>query len=148
MSLWLYLQLPRLALECLPHRPEYPAVVLEHQRVITANDVALAAGIKPGQSGATVRTLLGATSLQLLERDPAREVRALEQLKCWAYSITPTLECWRKRGLQLEIGGCLRLHGGIEQLIGNAQTELLQRGFTSRVGLAPNRHAAELLSDW
>ena len=148
MSLWLYLQLPRLALECLPHRPECPAVVLEHQRVITANDVALAAGIKPGQSGATVRTLLGATSLQILERDPAREVRALEQLKCWAYSITPPLECWRKQGLQLEIGGCLRLHGGIEQLIGNAQTELLQRGFTSRVGLAPNRHAAELLSDW
>ncbi len=146
MSLWLCFRLPQLPLECLPHRQEYPAVVLEHQRVAVANDAALAAGIKPGQSSSTVRALLDSPDLQLLERDRVQEAGALEQLACWAYSFTPTLERWQENGLQLEIGRCLKLYNGLERLVENAQTDLLQRGFTHRIGLASNRYAAELLS--
>lgn len=148
MSLWLCLHFPRLPLECLSHRQEHPAIVIERQRVTVANDVALAAGVKPEQSSATVRTLVDSPDLQIFERNHAQEARALAQLECWAYGITPTLERWQETGLQLEIGRCLKLHGGLEKLLGDVQAYLLQRGFTAKAGLAPNRLAAELLGYW
>ncbi|MDB2353012.1 DNA polymerase Y family protein [Luminiphilus sp.] len=148
MSLWLYLRFPRLPLECQPLQQDYPAVVIERQRVIAVNDEAQSAGLKPGQSTATVRALVETPHLQLLERDPSQEARALERLEYWAYSITPTLERWQNEGLQLEVGRCLKLHGGLKELVNNIQSDLEQRGFTVRSGLAPNRCAAWLLSHW
>ncbi len=148
MSLWLYLRFPRLPLECQPLQQDHPAVVIERQRVIAVNDEAQSAGLKPGQSTATVRALVETPHLQLLERDPSQEARALERLECWAYSITPTLERWQNEGLQLEVGRCLKLHGGLKELVNNIQSDLEQRGFTVRSGLAPNRCAAWLLSHW
>jgi protein ImuB len=148
MSLWLYLRFPQLPLECQPLQQDYPAVVIERQRVIAVNDEAQLTGLKPGQSTATVRALVDTSQLQLLERDASQEVLALERLECWAYSITPTLERWQTEGLQLEVGRCLKLYGGLTKLFNNIQSDLEQRGFTVRSGLAPNRSAAWLLSHW
>jgi len=148
MSLWLYLRFPQLPLECHPRQQECPVVVIERQRVIALNEEAQSAGLKLGQSTATVRAIVDTSHLQLLERDLSQETRALERLECWAYSITPTLERWQNEGLQLEVGRCLKLHGGLKKLFNSIQTDLEQRGFTVRPGLAPNRSAAWLLSHW
>jgi len=146
MSLWLCLRFPQLSLECLAHRPEHPAVVIERQRVWVANDLAQMAGIAQGQSTTTVRALLTTTELQIFERDIPGEERTLAQLERWAYSFTPTLERWWGDSLQLEVGKCLKLHGDLGELVIRLESELKQRGFTSCIGLAPNRSAAWLLT--
>ena len=148
MSLWLYLRFPQLSLECQPLQQDYPAVVIERQRVIAVNDEAQLVGLKLGQSTATVRALVDTSHLQLIERDPSQELRALEHLECWAYSITPTLERWQNEGIQLEVGRCLKLYGGLKRLFDSIQNDLEKRGFTVKSGLAPNRSAAWLLSHW
>ena len=56
---------------------------------------------------------------QLLERDEGAEQRCLQQLCCWAYGITPSLFTWRQDCLQLEIGGCLNLFQGLDNLLAN-----------------------------
>ena len=146
MSLWLCLRFPQLSLECLAHRPEHPAVVIERQRVWVANDLAQMAGIAQGQSTTTVRALLTTTELQIFERDIPGEERTLAQLERWAYSFTPTLERWWGDSLQLEVGKCLKLHGDLGELVTRLESELKQRGFTPCIGLAPNRSAAWLLT--
>ena len=91
MSLWLCLRFDQLPLQCLNRSEELPVVVLARQRVLRANDCAAALGIREGMGSATVRALVGDEPVQLLERDPDAEHRCLQQLCCWAYSVTPTL---------------------------------------------------------
>lgn len=150
MSLWLCIRLPNLPLECLCRQPAIadtcPIVVLERQRVVASNDLAYTAGVRPGQSGGTVRALLNSDDLQIIERDSTRENATLQQLQSWAYSLTPTLECWNNDSLQLEIGRCLKLHGSIEALISRIRQGFAQRGFSIELGLANTRSAAWLLS--
>ena len=146
MSLWLCLRFPQLAMECLAHRPEDPAVVIERQRVYAANDTAQLSGVAVGQSTATVRALLTTPELQVFERNITKETKCLEQLEQWAYSFTPTLERYWADSLQLEVGRCLKLHGDLGELLTRLEGELKQRGFTPCLGLAPNRSAAWLLS--
>ena len=146
MSLWLCVRFPRLPLDCLSKEESRPVVVLERQRVVAANDEALATGVSCGQSASTVRALIADDTLILLERDRTQEQRALQRLLHWAYSITPTLEAWQDNALQLEVGSCLRLYGSIEPLIAQLQRAMAHRGFVTRFALAPNRIAAGLLS--
>ena len=146
MSLWLCIRFPDLPLEALSQNTHQPVIVLEKRRVVSCNDVAAMDGIAAGQSVDTARALLADTGAQLLERDRPRERTALEKLQCWAYSITPTLECHGDNCLQLEIGSCLRLHGDPSQLVMRIQSALQQRGFRGVFGIASNRIAAYLLS--
>lgn len=146
MSLWLCLRLPRLPLEALLRDDTQPVAVLERQRVVCANDAALALGIDTGQSASTARALAADEALTLLERDPAREQETLCQLQNWAYSTTPSLCIWRGNSLQLELGRCLRLHGAIEPLVRRLELGLSQRGFSPIPALAENREAAWVLT--
>lgn len=146
MSLWLCIRFPDLPLEALSQNTCQPVIVLEKRRVVSCNDVAAMDGITTGQSVDTARALLADTGAQLLERDRQRERTVLEKLQCWAYSITPTLECHGENCLQLEIGSCLRLHGDPSQLVMRIQNALQQRGFRGAFGIASNRVAAHLLS--
>ncbi len=150
MSLWLCLRFEQLPLQAL--RPDtqgcegqlLPVVVLEKQRVVRACDQAAALGVRPDMGTATVRAL--AEDVRLLERDPQQEQNCLQQLCCWAYSITPTLYSWRQDCLLLEIGGCLNLFRGLQPLLDRIDTDLSLRGFSYCQGLAPTPKAAWLLS--
>jgi len=146
VSLWLCLRFEQLPLHCLNRSEDQPVAVLARQRVVCANDCANALGIREGMGTATVRTLAGAEPLQLLERDESAEQRCLEQLCCWAYSVTPTLHIWRKDCLQLEIGGCLNLFRGLDTLLAEVASGIGGRGYQAQYGLAPTPRAAWLLS--
>ena len=124
---------------------EHPVAVLEKQRVLLANEPAVALGVAPGQSAATARTLV--EGITLLERDPAAEQRCLQQLCCWAYSITPTLFPHGDHFLLLEIGSCMRLYGSVEALLTRIRRELSHRGHACRYGLGPTPGAAALFAD-
>ncbi|KZX56926.1 hypothetical protein A3709_03890 [Halioglobus sp. HI00S01] len=146
MSLWLCLRFHLLPLKCLERTEERAVVVLEKQRVLRANDCAAAAGVREGMKPATVRALVGDDPLQLLERDTAAEARCLQQLCCWAYSITPSLHSWHGDCLQLEIGSCLALYRGLPPLLEEVRRGLASRGFSACFALAPTPKAAWLLS--
>ena len=146
MSLWLCLRFEQLPLQCLNRSEEQPVVVLARQRVLRTNDCAAALGIREGMGGATVRALAGDDPVVLLERDENAEQRCLQQLCCWAYSITPSLHAWREDCLQLEIGGCLGLFQGLEALLAEVADALGSRGYRVRRGLAPTPKSAWLLS--
>lgn len=146
MSLWLCLRFPLLPLECLPPETERPVAVVESQRIVAANELALSAGIKPGHSSSTARALIEDGELRLLNRDRNREAQVIEQLLCWAYGFTPTLEAWHGNTLQLEVGSCLKLYRDVNRLNDALKRKLAYRGFTVASGLAPNRWSAWLLS--
>lgn len=146
MSLWLCLRFHQLPLQCLSRSEEQAIALLDKQRVLRANDCAASLGVREGMRAATVRALAGDEPMQLLERDPAAEERSLQQLCCWAYSITPTLYCWNSDCLQLEIGSCLTLYRGLEPLLAEVNGGLGKRGIQATAGLAPTPKAAWLLS--
>jgi len=146
VSLWLCLRFEQLPLHCLNRSEEQPVVVLARQRVVCANDCAAALGIVPDMSAATVRALADEETVLLLEHNEDTQQRSLEQLCCWAYSITPTLHIWRKDCLQLEIGGCLNLFRGLDSLLTEVTSGIAGRGYQAQYGLAPTPKAAWLLS--
>lgn len=146
MSLWLCLRFDQLPLQCLSRCEQLPVAVMSAQRVLRANDCAAALGIREGMGTATVRALAGDEPLRLLERDVAVEQRCLQQLCCWAYSITPTLCIWQPDCLQLEIGGCLGLFRGLDALLAEVASGIGSRGYSAHYALAPTPKAAWLLS--
>jgi protein ImuB len=146
VSLWLCLRFDQLPLQCLSRCEQQPVVVLAAQRVLHANDCAATAGIRQGMGTATVRALAGDEPVRLLERNEQTEQHCLQQLCCWAYSITPTLCTWQADCLQLEIGGCLSLFRGLDALLLEVTSGIGSRGYRARYGLAPTPKAAWLLS--
>jgi protein ImuB len=146
VSLWLCLRFDQLPLQSLSRCEQQPVAVLASQRVLRANDCAAALGIREGMGTATVRALAGDEPLRLLERDVAAEQRCLQQLCCWAYSITPTLCIWQPDCLQLEIGGCLGLFRGLDALLAEVASGIGSRGYSAHYALAPTPKAAWLLS--
>jgi protein ImuB len=146
VSLWLCLRFDQLPLQCLSRSEEQAVAVLARQRVVRANDCAAALGISEGMGTTTLRALAGEDPVQLLERDEGAEQHCLQQLCCWAYSITPHLFSWRQDCLQLEIGGCLTLFQGLEPLLAAVTNGIDSRGYRAQYGLAPTPKAAWLLS--
>ena len=146
MSLWLCLRFHQLPLQCLNRSETQAAVVLAKQRVLRCNDYAAGLGIREGMGAATVRGLLEDEPVQLLERDTAAEARCLQQLCCWAYSITPSLHAHGEDCLQLEVGSCLALFRGMDTLLVEVVRGIAGRGFQVEYGLAPTPGAAWLLS--
>lgn len=144
--LWLCLRFSRLSLQCLSRDDDAPRAVVARQRLLCLNDSAAACGLQPGMGIATARTLCGEQGLQLLERDPGAEARCLQELCCWAYSITPNLYPWRGDCLLLEVGGSLRLFGGLHSLLHQVDRELAQRRYHVDSGVAATPKAAWLLT--
>ena len=130
--MWLCLRFSQLPLQCLNHSEEQSVAVLHKQRIVRVNDCGAALGIKEDMSAATARALTESdtdTPFIVLERDLDAEQRALQQLCCWAYSITPTLYIERTDTLQLEIGGCLKLFRGLDTLLAEISHSISTRGY-------------------
>jgi len=148
-KLWLCLRFHKLPLQALTRQADSggegrPVAVLDRQRVLLCDDEAAELGIKSGASAATVRAL--ADNILLLERNPAAEQRCLQQLCCWAYSISPSLHPFREDSLLLEIGSCLGMYRGLTTLLARVRSDLSCRGYSYHSGLAPTPRAAWLLS--
>ncbi|MEO8410199.1 MAG: DNA polymerase Y family protein, partial [Propionivibrio sp.] len=140
--MWLALHLPQLPLEASAHLPS-PSAIIERGRVLCADNAARQAGIARGTGAAAARMLVPA--IALIDRDRQREIAALHRLACWAGSLTPRISLTPDT-LLLEIGGCLRLFGGLEKLVAAAQDGIQAQGFSARIAAAPTPLGAEWLA--
>jgi protein ImuB len=146
---WLGLYFPDLAIEVHTHgEPVAAGFVVSHraagqERVYRCNASAMARGIRVGMSLAAALALQ--EGLQVVSRDFVREQQALEDLAAWAYQFSDHV-CFDPRCLLLEVGGSLRLFGGIGPLLARVQRELPQLGFRARHAMAPTPAAAALLA--
>lgn len=83
-----------------------------------------------------------APALSVAARDPAREAAALEALACACGRYTPRLALAPPAALLLEIGGCLRLFGGLDKLLAAARTDVEAQGFRVQAAVAPTPQGA------
>ena len=115
-----------------------------YPRVVAANMAARAAGIRTDQliSGA----LALAPDLVLRDRDRDAEARALAQLTTWALTFTPMACLAPPDAMVADIGGSLRLFGGLPRLVARLAGGTHALGYAGRLGIAPTPGAALLLA--
>jgi protein ImuB len=130
-QLWLAVHLPRFALECLLEEPaSAPTVVVESGRrgeVVVGNERAREAGIGAGMRLGTALTL--AAGLVVLERDPSRELAALERLAAWGERLTSMVSIEPPDGVLLEVSGSLKLFGSLDNIRALLREELSRRHY-------------------
>lgn len=141
--LWLALHFPLLPIEALPLR-QPPSAVVARGRVLVADKMAVAAGVRAGQKLSTALGLQPA--LAVFERDAGRERFALESLACWAGRFTPTISLLPPDTLLLEIGGCLRLFGGAEAIIAAVLAGCAEQSYSACWAAAPTPLGARWLA--
>ena len=73
---------------------------------------------------------------------PAARPDPLPPLACWAGGFTPRVSLAPPAGLLLEIGGCLRLWGGLERLVAAVAADLEGQGHVATLAVAPAPQAA------
>ena len=119
-------------------------MVLEQERVAALSPLARAAGVRLGmrRGGA----LMLAPSAQLYERDPRRELAALNDVALAMLQFTPQVAEAEEATLLLDVGASLRLFGGIRALCRRIAASLRTLGLTGRLGCAPSARAAWLLA--
>ncbi len=110
------------------------------QRILLCNDKADRRGVRPGMAVAAAQALLD--DLQLVLRDESRERVALEQLAAWSLRYTSVVSLAPPQALLLEIGGSLKLFGGLERLCTQAHDELRELGYKAATAVAPTPLAA------
>jgi protein ImuB len=147
-ELWIAVDLPALALECLPgeHFAE-PAVVVEagkRREVVACNERAHEAGVGLGMPLGTAMALVA--RLTVLERDPRLEQASLERLAAWAVALTPLVSIAPPESVLLEVSGSLNLFGGLAAIRERLVSELACRHRTYRVSAAPTPTAAVWLA--
>jgi protein ImuB len=150
--LWLCLHVPQLSLEVFSRsRPgdlSAPLAVVAgngaRQAVYACNTSAMAAGIHPGLKTASALALAG--NLQVCERDEDAERRALEALAAWAMQFTSQVSLQPPDALLLEIGGSLRLFGGMEALLRRVRRCAFALGYHAACGVAPTPLGACILA--
>lgn len=86
-----------------------------------------------------------APAITLTQRNPLREDAAIQALACWAGGLTPRISLTPDT-LLLEIGSCLRLFGGLENLVNAAKEGVQTQGFTVELAVAPTPMGAQWLA--
>ena len=111
-----------------------------HPRVVVANGMALDRGVSPGLKLSAAQARIPA--LVVLNRSAEAERRELASLACWARGITPLVSLEPSRALVLEVGGSLKLWGGIDPIRKAFNGELGRRRLTAHLCAAPTALAA------
>ena len=150
--LWMGLHFPRLPLEALDRdagaASAPPLAVASdgsaNASLLAVNERARAAGIHPGMGLAAACAC--APRLEIRGRDPVLEAAALQDLALWAGRFTAFVSPAPPAGLLLEIGGSLRLFGGVDLLRQGIESGLHELGFEASIGIAPVPAAAWLLA--
>ena len=144
--MWLYVRFPLLLLDREPGAGvaiNEPQALLAQRSILEANRAAQAAGIRPGQSLTTARSLC--PGLQCRAPCADRMQKQLEQLALWAYRFTPEL-CLTPEGLLLNVAGSLKLFNGFLPLYRRFQWGFRKRRIPAVYGLGHSPLAAELVS--
>jgi len=147
--LWAALRFPDLSLQLyLRGGDPCGAVIVQETgnppRVLSCNESAAKAGIKPGMAVSAAHALT--PKLQIRTRDCAKEAKALAGIAAWATQFTPTVSLASSNEILIEISGCQRLFGGLRPLSGRIRIGLAELGYLATVVLAPTPTAALLLA--
>jgi len=142
-QLWLCVYLPVLPLEAVVSTTDAAAVFEDQQgirKILLANALAHAAGVRPGLTVNAALALLPA--LQLEERNPRQETAVLKDLAAWSEKFTSFTVVDGSSLLLMEIAGSLKLFGGIKPLRERIVKGLVSQGFQVEVAIAPTPLAA------
>jgi protein ImuB len=150
--LWACLLLPSLPLDVFaralsPADAAQPFAVTtggHYPRIVAANAAARDAAIAPDQlvSAAFAR----APGIVLRDRDHQLEAAELAGVAAWATQFTPTVSLAPPDAVRAEIGGSLRLFGGLSQLATELVCGVQDLGYSARLALAPTPLAALLFA--
>lgn len=143
--LWLALHFPLLTLEAEHGMEATPRVLVHRQRVVLANAAARDAGVESGLRLGTARALCEA--LRVHEASEERQHAALEREARHLLALTPSVCTAPPSTLLLEVGGCLKLFGGLSGLLTRVDRYRLHCGLTTRLGLGHTPLAAWHLTD-
>ena len=113
-------------------------------RIVGVNAAARDAGVHSGQLVSASLAL--APDLVLRERDLTAEAAALEAVASWATQFTPTVALASPDAVLAEIGGSLRLFGGLARLKARLARGAQDLGYAPRWVFAPTSASALLLS--
>jgi protein ImuB len=152
--LWACLLLPRLPLDVFAAArapsasdPAPPFAVTtggHYPRIVGADALALAAGIRPGELVSAALAL--APGIVLRERDAFAEARALAAVATWATQFSPAISLAPPDAVLVEIGGSLRLFGGLAALLARLREGIRELGYAARWAVAPTAAAALLFA--
>ena len=113
-------------------------------RIIGANAAARDAGVHSGQLVSA--SLAFSPDLVLRERDPGAESAALEAVASWATQFTPAIALAPPSAVLAEIGGSLRLFGGLAALTARLSQGAHDLGYAAQWAFAPTSAAALLFA--
>lgn len=123
MRVFLAVHLPKLPLEVFRPRwspePGHGSVVLEKDKVAIADGSARAAGVRLGMKRGGVLTLSPET--MLYERDIARENATQREVGIALMKFSPDVALLDEATVLVEVGGSLRLFGGLLPLCRQAK---------------------------
>jgi protein ImuB len=148
--LWVGLHLPEFPLEVFARasRSAAPLAICEGngraRQVVCASAAARRLGVLPGLS-ASAALVLG-DALRLRSRDLPAERAALEALAAWAGQFSSLVHIVTPQALVIEVGGSLRLFGGLEALLAALELGLAELGYRARLAVAPTPLAATWLA--
>lgn len=112
--------------------------------IVAVDAAADAAGMRAGMPVAAAYAL--APGVVLRERDPGSETAALAAFATWATQFTPGVSLAPPDAVLLDIGGSLRLFGGLAALRTRLQQGSAGLGYAVRIAIAPTATAALLLA--
>lgn len=124
--------------------PGLPRAVTEGSRVHCPDPAAAARGVAPGMLLAHALALC--PDLAVHPRAPAREQEILVALAHACHHLTPKVTLCPPATLLLEIGGSLKLFGGLAALLAAVLDTLRLQQVQAAIGVAPTPAAAHLLS--
>ena len=150
--LWTCLFLPSLPFEVFARalapadvaRPFAVTTGGHYPRVVVANASAADAGVRAGQLVSAAIAL--APDIVLRDRDPNTEAAALAAVATWATQFTPAVSLAPADAVLAEIGGSLRLFGGLSPLAAHVTRGVHDLGYTARLAFAPTPTAALLFA--
>ena len=142
--LWLCIRFPELSLEALGSSRDYPAAVLSEQSgttaVLSCNAKAARLGVSPGM---TLNTALALSpTLDIRQRRQSAERDLLQARANWALAYTPVVSIEFSGAVLLEVGGSLRLFGGLSHLRRRLREDLQACGHRVIIASAPVAKAA------
>jgi len=144
-KLWLAIYFSKLTLESLPVASHDEATVVTEfrdgaTRIVTANDTAAGLGIGPNLKLSTAFAL--SQSLNVLKRCAESEQAKLQALAVQAGRFTSIVSLEPPDALLLEVGGSLKLFGGIGPIKRALAAVFQQQQITARFCAAPSALAA------
>ncbi|ACC71150.1 DNA polymerase Y family protein [Paraburkholderia phymatum] len=148
MRVFLAVHLPKLPLEVFRPRwlpePVHGCAVLEKDKVAIADGAARAAGVRLGMKRGGVLTLSPETAMY--ERDIARENATQREVGIALMKFSPDVALHDEATVLVEVGGSVRLFGGLLSLCRQAKAILDALGLTARISAAPTGQGAWLLA--